>query len=831
MKILQVSAHYPPDFVSGGALIPQRFARGLRERGHETFVFAGKLDAESLQVSDSDDAGVPVRWIGNGDFLGWDDPRNIDNPGVVAAFCEYLDEVEPDIVHFHSIQTLGAGLLDEVKNRGIRTVVTMHDYWWACARQFFVPPNGEPCSPVVSAGGCECEKGRPSLEKRNAWLADRLESADLILFPSASAREVLIANGVPAHKTRVNENGIDGHDNHGGPEREPFARPVRFMYAGGDAAMKGYRVLREAVAGADMPAGTTLDMYNTPDEGFPEWAAAKPRYERDELAEILADHDVLILPSIARESHSILTREALDAGMAVIATDSIGPEEAITPGRNGLVVRSGDADDLRRAIERVADPAVASAMVGKGSATPRVSTSQQVEEVEELYRALLVGEFDPDPLAVGVRSIIRTVVFAIGIQGAPARYRAHLPAEALATQGVHTQIMHYQDPRLPEAALDADALVFYRVPATIQVLKLIEDVRTAERTIPILGDVDDLIFAPEIESQLDNLNSLTPEERALWSRGVRRYRTTLEHVDHFVGSTETISAEAMRLIGVPSSPFANGVGTILAQASERALANPRSEGPVRLGFFSGTQTHDADWASIEPAIARVMAERPDVELRLGGLVEPTDVLAAYSDRIVRLPFMDWRELPAALRDIDVNLAPLTEGSIFNEAKSAIKWLEAALVETPTIASPTLPFRESIVDGETGMLAKGEDEWVRAILQLVDDPMLRDRMGRQAKRAVILDLSPERQGARYLDILVSAWLQVERDGHRTGTTFEPVVDDEPYSPGAGVEPYTSRQIRLPEPVIRARMLAVKGVYSLKTNGLRETAAKVARKLRP
>lgn len=139
MKILQVSAHYPPDFVSGGALIPQRLARELRARGHETFVFAGQLGTESLQVSDSTDGDVPVRWIGNAEFLGWDDPRNIDNPAVLAAFIDYLDEVEPDVVHFHSLQTLGASLLDEAKTRGICTVVTMHDFWWACARQFCAP--------------------------------------------------------------------------------------------------------------------------------------------------------------------------------------------------------------------------------------------------------------------------------------------------------------------------------------------------------------------------------------------------------------------------------------------------------------------------------------------------------------------------------------------------------------------------------------------------------------------------------------------------------------------------------------------------------------------
>ena len=77
-----------------------------------------------------------------------------------------------------------------------------------------------------------------------------------------------------------------------------------------------------------------------------------------------------------------------------------------------------------------------------------------------------------------------------------------------------------------------------------------------------------------------------------------------------------------------------------------------------------------------------------------------------------MPFVPWLELPGVLRDLDVNLAPLAPSSRFNEAKSAIKWLEAALVETPTVATPTGPFREAIEDGGTGLLATTPDEWVR-----------------------------------------------------------------------------------------------------------------------
>ena len=62
-----------------------------------------------------------------------------------------------------------------------------------------------------------------------------------------------------------------------------------------------------------------------------------------------------------------------------------------------------------------------------------------------------------------------------------------------------------------------------------------------------------------------------------------------------------------------------------------------------------------------------------------------------------------------IAEVDINLAPL-EQSIFNEAKSENKWVEAALVKVPTVASNVGAFQRMIVSGETGILCDTEDEW-------------------------------------------------------------------------------------------------------------------------
>jgi len=845
MRVVQVSAHFPPNFVSGGVLVPQRFARAAAAAGHESHVYAGYLDdarAPLSTFSETHDGDVHVRWIVTTPYTAWNDEKNWHNPAVEEDFRGWLAEVRPDVVHLHSLQTLGGSLVRAAKESGAAVVVTMHDFWWVCARQFLATAELEPCSLVVSCGTCPCAVDHEWLRRRDARLAEELAFADVILAPSAITARVLTANGVPADRLRVDENGLP-------PAEAPAATrtpsaDLRLMYAGGTDAMKGLPVLlRAAEQVADLD-GWTLDLYGAGDfpSGLPSQVRVRGRYGRDELAAVLAEHDVLVLPSVNRESHSILTREALLAGLAVVCTDTLGPEEAVVDGHNGLVVPAGDAESLAAALRRlVTDPAAARELMGKGSATPVRTLEDQTAGVLDLYAELTTAaapvpaERDVAVVEQAAERLMRRVLFVVGIQGAPLRYRAHLPAEALRLVGVDTEVRHYRDPELTSLVEEVDAVVLYRVPATSQVLDLVAQVRRRARTVPVLFDVDDLIFDPELESEVHGLSKLSQEELDLWWRGVARYRTTMEAADLFVGSTAELCRHATAVTGLPARRFANGVGALLAQASDDAVQRPRAEGPLRIGYFSGTNTHDADWAAIEPAVREVLEAHPGVELWLGGLVEPTAALDGLADRVRRLPFVGWTELPRLLRDVDVALAPLTEQSRFNEAKSAIKWLEAALVETPVVASPTEPFREAIEHGRTGFLAAGHEEWVTALTALLDDVALRRRVGSQARRAALLRWSPHLQGRVYLDNLLAAADHVRRHGPRQPTDWVPVVDDEPYSAAdAYVEPYA-----LPAPAgrvpaaLRSHPLARKAAAArrvYRAEGAREVGRRVVRTIR-
>ena len=80
-----------------------------------------------------------------------------------------------------------------------------------------------------------------------------------------------------------------------------------------------------------------------------------PPYRPADAGAVLADADVLVIPSIARESFSIAAREALHAGLAVITSDCLGPEEVVVDDGNGVIVPTGDPAALAAAMRRLVE--------------------------------------------------------------------------------------------------------------------------------------------------------------------------------------------------------------------------------------------------------------------------------------------------------------------------------------------------------------------------------------------------------------------------------------------------------------------------------------------
>jgi glycosyltransferase involved in cell wall biosynthesis len=145
------------------------------------------------------------------------------------------------------------------------------------------------------------------------------------------------------------------------PEGWPAQAATRFLFVGRDAPEKGLGVLADAwrrAAGARgdvalvLAGGAGIDAPR---------ALALGTVDRERLRDVYAACEVLVVPSIAtrtfREPWGLVVNEAMNRGLAVIASDAVGAAAGglVRDVQNGLVVAAGDAGALAGAIERLAD--------------------------------------------------------------------------------------------------------------------------------------------------------------------------------------------------------------------------------------------------------------------------------------------------------------------------------------------------------------------------------------------------------------------------------------------------------------------------------------------
>jgi glycosyltransferase involved in cell wall biosynthesis len=409
---------------------------------------------------------------------------------------------------------------------------------------------------------------------------------------------------------------------------------------------------------------------------------------------------------------------------------------------------------------------------------PLRTALEQVSSLRDIYTR---------PPAEPTTAPSRSIAFVVGADGAIARYRVHHPAEAIARRAGHRPtIAHYLDPDLAELTSGVEVVVLQRVPATVQILELVDTLRADG--VLVLFDTDDLIVDPDLSTRIPAVAAMGPDEQAHYLEGVRRYRTTLEACDGALVSTPTIAECIERLTGLPAVVVPNGLGLMELRLAERARRERTRRQPdrVRIAYLSGSDSHQPDLDLICGPLATILERHPHVEFVVIGPVEPCRDLARFGRRVSSIGFQDWQTLPALLADIDINVAPLVLPSEFNEAKSAVKWLEASAMGIPTVASASAPFLDVIDGGVTGAACATSDEWVDALDRLVTDPVLRTRIGAAAQRRAELHHGPHITAIAYEGALAA--LSERRPISPRRSSWTPVAPDERAPSAPLLDPY-------------------------------------------
>jgi len=325
----------------------------------------------------------------------------------------------------------------------------------------------------------------------------------------------------------------------------------------------------------------------------------------------------------------------------------------------------------------------------------------------------------------------------------------------------------------------SDILVIWRAAWDERVAFATETARAAGARV--VFDIDEVVIDPELPhaDTIDGICTNVLSEGRLREK-CARYRGTMLGADFCTVPTEELAA-GIRKFSVPVLVLPNGFNRKSYKVSRRAVRSRRrekSDGLVRVGYAGGTLSRQREFAIAAEAIAKVLRERSHCRLVLlrtqitEGSTAPNldiDELPSFKgieDRIEWHDTVPPAELPEKIAAFDVNIAPLEVGDPFCDAKSELEYIEAALVDVPTVASPTGPYLRAIRNGETGFLASNAEDWYIALLRLVDDPDLRLRVGRAAQRDVLWNYGPLRRA----DTMLSAVLQFNGTGQEAVRAF-------------------------------------------------------------
>jgi len=448
LKLLFVVHGFPPETWAGTEVYTLNLAHALRARGHEVTILArGGAPAEGgppdFSIAEERFEGLRVlrmtHRLAHGSLR-----ESYRQPRAEARFRALLAEERFDLVHFQHLIHSSCGLVEVAREAGIPSIAHCHDYWALCARVQMIRPDGALCPENMGAGCYLCVKekhlehvprakalgaltapldasvlaglGQPEyreLREREQIVPAAYAAADLQISPSRFLREKLLASGhFDAHRFLYSDNGLRLPSGAPAAKRPDARGRVRFgfigslvWYKGGELMLRAMSQLagRNALLRVHGDFRPAQDAHHAELERLARQSGAeiefRGRFDNARLAEVYAELDVLLVPSLWYENSPITIREAFLHHTPVVATRLGGMAESVRDGVDGLLFEPGSAQDLARVMARFVDEPELAARLGSARTSVK-SIEENALELEHRYRGLVCARRSALPALV-----------------------------------------------------------------------------------------------------------------------------------------------------------------------------------------------------------------------------------------------------------------------------------------------------------------------------------------------------------------------------------------------------------------------------------------------
>jgi glycosyltransferase involved in cell wall biosynthesis len=404
LRVLQVDKFFRR--FGGAAAYMLDLGAQLQQRGHEVEYFAAdhpeNLPARYEQLFPHVESYDPpperfTARVRAGVGMFWSRPA-------AQAMEAVLDDFDPDVVHLHNIyHQLSPSVLKPIRERGIPIVMTLHDFKLICPTYRLHDGRGS-CEACLGGGfhhavARRCKSGSlvnsTVLATETAFhrLIGAYDAVDRFVCPSRFLLDKLVEGGFDADRLEHIPNFSSVPMVTG--ERPPGSG---VLSVGRLSQEKGIDTLIRACALAparplriagEGPLAAPLQQLANDVAG--DTTRFLGQLDRDAvLAEIDAAR-VVTFPARGYENMPLAIIEAMARQVPVIVTDIGGSPELVADGGGGLCVPPDDHVALRRAIDRLDDPAVAVELGAQGveRVARRFTPDVHLDRIEALYAELL----------------------------------------------------------------------------------------------------------------------------------------------------------------------------------------------------------------------------------------------------------------------------------------------------------------------------------------------------------------------------------------------------------------------------------------------------------
>lgn len=409
MKILHYFLGFPPYRTGGLTKYALDLAKSQVSDRHEVLaLWPGQIKNYSAQPKIIE--GKRVEGIRNLELInplpvsldeGINEFEAFTKPCDINIYLTFLKKESPDVIHIHTLMGMHKGFIQAANQLKIRTVMTSHDYFGFCPKVTLYR-YGECCDNDSDCRNCiQCNLAPLSLKKiqlmhsplyrwakdtsivkklrkkhrgqffgeatlpempdidvdgmakkyrdLRAYYVSMYESIDFIHFNSTVTEKVYKRYMAPKDSKVVSIT----HQGIRPQKRKKIDTGKKVILCLAPAKpFKGWNVLKEA-CNQLWAEGDNIELraYSSVQNVEPYMVVKEDGFTFDELEQMMNEADVLIAPSIWYETFGFTVQEALSYGVPVIVSDHVGAKDIV--GDNGLIVKAGDVEELKRAIKSI----------------------------------------------------------------------------------------------------------------------------------------------------------------------------------------------------------------------------------------------------------------------------------------------------------------------------------------------------------------------------------------------------------------------------------------------------------------------------------------------